>query len=210
MDPLTGLILACSVYFDDRLVRALVEVTSHGNPYSVIDGEFDPTSGDPPPAATNIASARDALIEVHRKGGAPLAGLMPVPEAWAAVFGREAGELFDGCTNISIATAMLSSFERDCARGSPSLRRGHGHGTGNRPPTRVGPTSCVLRKYAEAIHFPAVVDVVRLQLSFGHRLEGSTTNAPIVYNDTAGQDRNWGMDRILFQTTTSSRAGHIP
>lgn len=111
--------LTCTLYADEALVRALVEVTSHGNPYAVIDAHPDPTSGaEPPDGPVGLEAARAAVADVERAGGVPLVGLMPVPAAWAGRFGRAPEELFDGCVNLSIATAMLSSFEQACVAGA--------------------------------------------------------------------------------------------
>ena len=46
MDVLTA-ILACSLYRDDALVRAIAESNSRGNPYSLVDAT---TASDPDPA----------------------------------------------------------------------------------------------------------------------------------------------------------------
>jgi hypothetical protein len=109
MDVLT-LILACSVYPDDSLVRAMVELASQGNPHFVGDmmtlATFDKTS---------TGAAADHLVaELTRQGGRPVVGLMGLPPAWAERYGRARSELYDGCVNIWVGTAVLSSHYDAC------------------------------------------------------------------------------------------------
>ena len=109
MDVLT-LILACSVYPDDSLVRAMVELASQGNPHFVGDmmtlATFDKTS--------TSAAADHLVAELTRQGGRPVVGLMGLPPAWAERYGRAKSELYDGCVNIWVGTAVLSSHHEAC------------------------------------------------------------------------------------------------
>jgi len=109
MDILT-LILACSVYPDDSLVRAMVDLASQGNPHFVGDmttlATFDKTS--------SSAEADHLVSELNRQGGRPVVGLMGLPPSWAPRYGRARSELYDGCVNIWVGTAVLASHYEAC------------------------------------------------------------------------------------------------
>ena len=66
-------------------------------------------------SAKSVADAHRIVDAIIAKGGRPAVGFMAVPVTWAARFGRTTDDLFDGCTNISIATAMLSEYEHACS-----------------------------------------------------------------------------------------------
>ncbi|HVV53334.1 MAG TPA: hypothetical protein VHO06_27000 [Polyangia bacterium] len=119
MDVLLALILSCSVHYDDHLVEALAMKLSIGNQYFV----GDLATLDTYDTAHSIAEARKVIDSVAAKGGRAAVGYMAVPIAWAPRFGRTTDELFDGCTNIGIATAMLSQYEYACTM--PRARRSH-------------------------------------------------------------------------------------
>ena len=143
MDVLT-LILACSVYPDDSLVRAMVDLASQGNPHFVGDmttlATFDKT--------TTTAEADKVVAELNRQGGRPVVGLMGVPPGWAQRYGRNRNELYDGCVNIWVGTAVLAAHHEACvtahaamfAPASPGQRR-----------QRIAPPEavrlCALRRY---------------------------------------------------------------
>jgi hypothetical protein len=110
MDVLVALILSCSLHFDDHLVEALARKLSITNQYFVGDLS-DLNTYD---SAKSVADARRIVDAIIAKGDRPAVGFMAVPVTWAARFGRTTDDLFDGCTNISIATAMLSDYERAC------------------------------------------------------------------------------------------------
>ena len=109
MDVLT-LILACSVFPDDSLVRAMVELASQGNPHFVGDmttlATFDKTA--------TVPAAEHLVAELGRQGGRPVVGLMGLPPSWAVRYGRSRQELYDGCVNIWVGTAVLSSHYESC------------------------------------------------------------------------------------------------
>jgi hypothetical protein len=109
MDVL-ALILACSVYPDDSLVRAMVELASQGNPNFVGDlstlATFDQVS--------SLADAERVVIELDRQGGRPVVGLLGLPPAWAKRYGRSRSELYDGCVNLWIGTAVLAGHYDAC------------------------------------------------------------------------------------------------
>jgi hypothetical protein len=109
MDVL-ALILACSVYPDDTLVRAMVELASQGNPNFVGDlttlATFDQIS--------SLADAEKVVVELDRQGGRPVVGLLGLPPSWAKRYGRNRPELYDGCVNLWIGTAVLATHYDAC------------------------------------------------------------------------------------------------
>jgi hypothetical protein len=114
-----ALILACSLHSDDALVRVMVDVQSGGNVYFVGDLATLKTND-------NLTSADEALRvanDIAKHGGRPAVGLLGVPLDWAARFGRSPRDLFDGCTNLAIGTAVFSEYQDACAPQRPSSRR---------------------------------------------------------------------------------------
>jgi hypothetical protein len=157
MDVLT-LILACSVYPDDSLVRAMVDLASQGNPHFVGDmttlATFDKTA--------NSSEADRLVAELNRQGGRPVVGLMGVPPGWAQRYGRSRSELYDGCVNIWVGTAVLASHYEACVASHAALFT---PSAPNKRRQRVAPPEavrlCALRRfgadlgvdgYAEAIN----------------------------------------------------------
>jgi hypothetical protein len=153
MDVLT-IILACSVYPDDSLVRAMVDLASRGNQYFVGDLAtlltFDQSK--------SAADAQRVVSEIDKRGGRPAVGLMGLPPAWAArpleLPGqsgptRASADLFDSCTNIRVGSAVLRDYLDSC-------NRTHSVTTLATPvePSRVRSAApealrlCALRKYA--------------------------------------------------------------
>jgi hypothetical protein len=122
MDLLAALILSCSFHYDDHLVEALARKLSITNQYFVGDLS-DLNTYD---SAKSVADAQRIVDAIIAKGDRPAVGFMAVPVTWAARFGRTTDDLFDGCTNISIATAMLSEYEHACTL-KPDHRRPHKH-----------------------------------------------------------------------------------
>ncbi len=185
---LLSILLTCSLHLDDPLVRALAESNSHSNPYFVFDPSIDPTELDPSPDPTTLAGALARAEEVRAKHAVPLLGLMEVPPAWIAAFGRELAEAFDPCTNVAIGTAMLSQFDWECA-----------HAPGGRPPSAAQPVesgrACVLRRYAEALHMPELVTIVSLELHFQRPTPPVAVDTPIFGAQPLGK---WGPNRMFF------------
>jgi hypothetical protein len=181
---LLATILACSLYFDDDLVRAIAESNSHANPYFVTDVGIELTAIIPPDPRT----VDDALVRVHdiaAKGGRPALGWMDLPPAWIASFGRSNRDALDGCTNIAIGSAMLSQFDYECRE-----VRATGPGDARR-------RACVIRKYADAIGMPDFVTITDLELRFQRPvpLAEHVMDTPILFEGAT--PRTWGADRIL-------------
>jgi hypothetical protein len=146
MDVL-AIILACSLHPDDEVVRTLVDIESSGNTYFV---------GDLATLKTNdsLKSAEEALRfaeDLRRHGGRPAVGLLGVPLEWASRHGRSPIELFDGCTNVSVATAALAEYHRRCdaGRGLPDRRAAPAQRRRRRPAGSAQSFRyCVVSQYA--------------------------------------------------------------
>ena len=148
MDVL-ALILACSLHSDDALVRVMVDVQSGGNMYFVGDLASLKTND----GLTSAADALHAAEEIAKQGGRPAVGLLGVPLDWAARFGHGPIDLFDGCTNIAIGTAMFSEYADACSPRRPPSRLSSQPSHGRRRPARrtvqlVAVRSCVLTRLA--------------------------------------------------------------
>jgi hypothetical protein len=165
MDVL-AIILACSLHPDDQLVRTLVDVQSSGNPFFV---------GDLQTLKTNDAlrSAEDALRyaeDLRRQGGRPAVGLLGVPIEWAERFGRAPIELFDACTNVSIATAAFSDYYRRCSVGADSGRsRSHSRRRIQGQRALVRARYCVVTSFARDLGVSTAAPVILRELIAGTR-----------------------------------------
>lgn len=144
MDVL-AIILACSLHPDDQLVRTLVDVQSSGNRFFVGDLRTLKTND-------SLRSADGALRfaeDLQRRGGRPAVGLLGVPVDWAQRFGRAPVELFDACTNVSIATAAFSDYYRRCSIGRGSRRlRAHPRRSAPREADLIRGRYCIVTSFA--------------------------------------------------------------
>jgi hypothetical protein len=146
MDLLT-IILACSLHPDDRLVEAFVRKVSDANSLLVGDFVTLETHDD----LRSVDEALDLAEELVRKGGRPGLGLMAIPMSWAARFNREPRDLLDGCTNISIGTAMMAAFAAKCDVPTRAGRKGQAPRHRWRPPTSAAQRECVMRGFEREI-----------------------------------------------------------
>jgi hypothetical protein len=143
-----AIILACSLHPDDALVRALVEVQSGGNAYFVGDLATLKTND----ALTSPEAALRYAEDLAKHGGKPAVGLLGVPLSWASRYGRSPIDLFDACTNVSVATAAFAEYQQRCAPArlrtsrepAPSPRGRHRR----RRPNVAGERACVLSRFA--------------------------------------------------------------
>jgi hypothetical protein len=157
MDLLAALILSCSFHYDDHLVEALARKLSITNQYFVGDLS-DLNTYD---SAKSVADARRIVEAIIAKGDRPAVGFMAVPVTWAERFGRTTDYLFDGCTNISIATAMLSEYERACTL-KPGHRRPQNHPSRRRRQQLSSPALryCILRRFEIDLNITGVPENV--------------------------------------------------
>ncbi len=200
MDVLAA-VLACSLHADDGLVRAIVESASQGNAFAVVDRapEVEPEQA-PAPHSEEEALARSAQIVA--RGGTPLFGLMQIPKAWSEMYGRSTRELFDPCVNVSIGTAMLSWFDRDCRQGPRARRpkaktaRAAAWDTG-----AVGRRGCVLAKYGEVTGSVDLETAVRYELAgqkaLTRAIHSVAGEAPILF--AVRPASGWGANQMFFQ-----------
>jgi hypothetical protein len=156
MELLAALILSCSFHYDDHLVEALARKLSITNQYFV----GDLTDLNTYDSAHSVEEASRIVDAIVAKGDRPAVGFMAVPSTWAARFGRNVDDLFDGCTNISIATAMLSDYERSCTL-NPDHRRRAKHPSRRRqhlssPELRY----CILRRLEIDLNITGVTEHV--------------------------------------------------
>jgi hypothetical protein len=150
MDVL-AIILACSLHPDDTFVRTLVDVQSGGNVYFVGDLATLKTND----ALASPAAALRFAEELRRHGGKPAVGLLGIPLAWAGRYGRAPIELFDGCTNVAVATAAFAEYQERCAPARPRAAPGRSPaGHAHRRRRYIAPTaqrSCILSRFAHEL-----------------------------------------------------------
>jgi hypothetical protein len=152
-----AIILACSLHADDHLVRTLVDVQSSGNPFFVGDLHTLKTND-------SLGSAQAALRfaqDLERRGGRPAVGLLGVPLDWAPRFGRAPVELFDACTNISIATAAFAGYYQRCSphHASPASRHGRQRGS-PRHAALVVARYCIVARFARDMGVATAAPVI--------------------------------------------------
>lgn len=102
MDLLT-MILACSVYPNNAVVNAMVEINSQNNPYVI--------SGQP------YKTREQALAQVDqlKAAGQPFEiGLMQIPEFWLGQKPDSLNELLRPCKNMVVATQILNKLTDEC------------------------------------------------------------------------------------------------
>ncbi len=203
MDVLLTLILSCSVHFDDSLVHALSYKLSVGNQYFV----GDLTNLNTYDGAKSVADARKIIDAIKATGGRPAVGFMAVPVDWAARFGRTPDDLFDGCTNIAIGTAMLSDFARLCTV-RPGRHRPRSRRRALRPTTPL--RACILRRLEKAMNIEGIVQhvlpvVARLEAApDGKDSDPPVSRAPLFPDDSdISQDsRDWSSPRLFPSSPT--------
>jgi hypothetical protein len=106
MDFMT-LILACSMYSDDAMVNAMVNVNSHGNPLVISGKPFTSEN-----AALNYAKQQQA------QGKTYYVGLMQIPSFWLPNYDVTLRELLRPCKNVVVATQILIDATEKCPDGS--------------------------------------------------------------------------------------------
>jgi hypothetical protein len=215
VDVLLALILSCSVHTDDYLVQALAAKLSLDNQYFVGDLSNLNTYDN----AHSVADAKKVIDAILSKGGRPAVGYLSVPITWASHFGRSVDELFDGCTNIGVATAMLSEFDRACTirpdRRSHAKRHPH-RGRGRQRPTTAA-RYCILRHLETEL---AITGVVEHVLPEAARLDVAPpdpdadtppSRAPLFPDNTdtarLHEVQDWSSQRLFLPSSTAPPAG---
>jgi hypothetical protein len=137
--------LACSLYPDPVLVETLIRDASGGQHLYFVG---DAVKLDTYDQASSTAEAQKIIAHVRSTGGRPVVGLMGIPLEWADRFGKVPDDLFDGCTNVAVGTAMLSRFASQCR---PSLQRRGRAARRRRPAARDVLRSCVLAHFGREL-----------------------------------------------------------
>ncbi|MFZ0219444.1 MAG: hypothetical protein WAL30_04480 [Candidatus Aquirickettsiella sp.] len=126
MDLVT-LVLACSLYADNSIPYAMIQIGTQNNPLVVtVDG--DTRTFKTIPAAAQYTNTQIALgknLEI---------GLMQISSQWLPGMGAHASDLFRPCKNLVVATQLLEKLRLQCQ----SI-------AANNPNTDV--SSCVLSLY---------------------------------------------------------------
>jgi hypothetical protein len=206
MDILSA-ILACSLYRDDALVRAVVQTNSHGNPYAVVDATLAELSDAPRPEPRSAAAATELATNIAALRELPLLGLMQVPASWATIYGKQLRDLFDPCINVTVGTAKLSDLDYQCARAEKVKMRKPTPRQSNARPKVESRRHCVIRKYADAIRMPEFALVVSVELEHQRgepTLVAGIVQAPIFFDGHPSPEGDSGKDMLLFETTAES------
>ncbi len=216
MDQLVALILACSLHFDDHLVEALARKLSMSNQLFV--GDF--ATLDTFESVRSVPDGRQVVDRITARGGRPAIGYMAVPVEWAARFGRPIDDLFDGCTNIAVATAMLSEYARACSAGvaRPSELHRRPRRT-ERHPTR-SLRYCVLRRLEIDLNVVGIADHVLPEIA---KLEGAPPDPDVdplsarspLYPDNSDSSylhdgSDWSSPRVFLSIPTVSARSPAP
>jgi hypothetical protein len=216
MDVIVALILSCSVHFDDHLVEALAAKMSLDNQYFVGDlSNLNTYDG-----AHSVAEAHELVDKILAKGGRPAVGYLSVPVAWAQRFGRTPDDLFDGCVNVGVATAMLSEYAHACTA-RPTGRR-PARMKKRRPPPINSPDvrACILRRLEADLNITGIVEHVLPDIA---RLDGKPPDpdddppparAPLYPDNTNNARLNepgdWSSPRLYFFPSPTAQSEGAP
>ncbi len=116
MDLIT-LVLACSLYADNSIPYAMIQVESKNNPLAVnVDND-----------AKHFKTESDAIAYTQAKiaqGKTVNIGLMQIANQWLPEMGAHAADLFRPCKNMVVATQIMNKLQLQCqtlARTNPNL-----------------------------------------------------------------------------------------
>lgn len=107
MDLVT-MILACSLYADNSIINAMVEVGSKNKPYTVTLTDGDSTTL---PNEEQTISYANSKIE---QGKAVEIGLMQIPSFWLKQNHLNLNEIIKPCKNMVAATQLLLQAHEQC------------------------------------------------------------------------------------------------
>jgi hypothetical protein len=106
MDLVT-LVLACSLYTDNSIPYAMIQIGTHNNPLVVtVDG--DTKTFKTIPAAVQFTRNQIAL------GKTLNIGLIQISKQWLPEIGAHASDLFRPCKNLVVATQILEKLRLQC------------------------------------------------------------------------------------------------
>lgn len=107
MDLVT-MVLACSLYPDNSITNAMVQVGSKNKPLVVVVDDGDPK---PFTSANQAAQFANSQIQQGHKVGV---GLMQIPNYWLKQYSVIPSEIFLPCKNMVAATKILNDAETQC------------------------------------------------------------------------------------------------
>lgn len=107
MDLVT-MILACSLYADNSVINAMVEVGSKNKPYTVTSTDGDSTTL---PNEAQTISYANSQIEQEK---AIEIGLMQIPSFWIKQNHLNLNEIVKPCKNMVAATQLLLQAHEQC------------------------------------------------------------------------------------------------
>jgi hypothetical protein len=210
MDVILALILSCSVHYDDHLVEALAAKLSINNQYFVGDLSTLNTYDN----AHSLAEAHQLVDKILATGGRPAVGYLSVPVSWAVRFGRTPDDLFDGCVNVGVATAMLSEYAHAC-----TIKSGHRRQPRRTPHRSARLTSpdlrfCILRHLEVDLDITGVVEHVLPEVA---KLDGKQRDpdddppparAPLYPDNTDSarlhEANDWSNPRLYFSPSLTA------
>ncbi len=196
-----ALILSCSVHPDDNLVEALAAKLSLNNQFFV----GDLTTLDTYDTAKSVEEASRIVAALQARGGRPAVGYLAVPVTWAGRFGRSMTDLFDGCTNIGVGTAMLSDYARLCSVRKPK-KRVHPGRAPRAPGRPVADRGCLVRRLEGDMNLRGIAEhvlPVAAKLDVLQAGDGSdpppAQSAVFPDNSDTGDDRHeWSSPRLFL------------
>jgi hypothetical protein len=213
VDLLLTLVLSCSVHYDDHLVEALATKLSNANQYFVGDlAKLDTFE-----SARSVDEARHIVDEITARGGRAAAGYMAIPVTWAARFGRSVDDLFDGCINIGVGSAVLSEYQRACTAGH--LRRSASRAVASGRRRHLASTrlrTCLLRRLEIDLNITGIVehvlpDVAKLDRALADPDVDPPPDRAALFPDNTDISRlhdasDWGSPHLFLSSSTAPSA----
>jgi hypothetical protein len=105
---LVTMILACSLYTDNSITNAMLEVGSKNNPLTVT------VDSDPTKTFSNADQAAQFATQQIQQGHNVNIGLMQIPNRWLTDYKTIPADLFLPCKNMVLATKILNDAETQC------------------------------------------------------------------------------------------------
>lgn len=111
---LITMILACSMYSNNSVTNAIIQIGSQNNAYAITTSDGKTQS-----FASTTDAAQFANSQVSQ-GNAINIGLMQVPSLWLKPYNVTATDLLRPCKNIVVATEILSDATYKCQQSNAS------------------------------------------------------------------------------------------
>jgi hypothetical protein len=205
MDLVT-MVLACSLYPDNTLINAMVQVGSQNKPYVV-------SSSGQPNTYPNASKASNYTMNQLHAGNQVDIGLMQIPSLWLKQPYANVSELFLPCKNMVTATKVLNEAAMHCSEISASNQQAcmlSMYKTGN-PTAGLDYANAVL-SYAQNHPWDAIYSAAEAKNPAGfHMIAGdaptnaSTPNATSI-NPTTDKTRNTASNYGDYNSTGTATA----